>query len=308
MVLQWYLLEDADDPGTAAEVDSRDLPREVTTKALILQIEAIAAGTGTATRINLAAQVDQVRIGAVESNRISEIDGEDLDAFNVLNGNNAFFHSSATDNQIIALGMTYGLDPYCYGPKVDYNQNFGISPRVARKIEFAYAADGAADTLSAAVDNKQLSIGCVAKDNEQSGTGGYLSFSRSAYSTVNNVNEFLTVPQPGQLLGVFGFETNDTAAAQTAIRTANDIQEMSVAVGRKDLLGPIYPDMVKSFNGTYETGALSDEGFFFWNLGISNEVGALGRGPIPDKTEIRIKGGSDAGAVRIYAPRLNTNV
>lgn len=308
MVLQWYLLEDADDPGTTAETDSRDLPREVTTKALILQIEAIAAGTGTCTRINLAAQLDQVRIGAVESNRVSEIDGEDLDAWNVLNGNHAFFHSSATDNQIIATGMTYNLDPYCMGPKCDYNQSFGISPSVARKIEFLYAADGAADTLSVAVDNKQLSIGCIAKDREQTGTGGYLAFARNGYSTVNNVNAYTTIPQPGQLLGVLGFETNDTAASQTAIRSANDIQEVALTVGKKDLLGPIFPDMIKSFNGQYEIGALTDEGFFFWNLGVSNEVGALGRGPIPDQTEIRIKGGSDAGAIRVYAARLNTNV
>lgn len=308
MVLQWYLLENADDPGTAAEVDSRDLPREVITKALIFQIEALANGTGGVSRVNLAAQVDQFRIGAVESNRISEIDGEDLDAWNVLNQNDAFYHNSNTDNQVVALGMTYNLDPYCMGPKCDYNQNFGISPSVARKVEFAYAADGATDTLNVAVDSKQLSIGAIAKDREQSGTGGYLCFTRDAQTAVNNQNLFTTIPQPGQALGVFGFETNDTAAAQTAIRTANDIQELAVTVGRKDLLGPVFPDLIKSFNGTYETGALSDEGYFFWNLGISNEVGALGRGPIPDKTEVRVKGGSDAGAYRIYIPRLNTNV
>jgi len=308
MVLQWYLLEDSDDPGTGAETDSRDLPREVTSKALILQIEAIANGTGGTSRVNLAAQLDQLRIGAVESNRVSEIDGEDLDAWNVLNGNNAFYHNSNTDNQIIALGMTYNLDPYCMGPKADFNQNFGMSPSVARKVEFLYAADGAADTLNVAVDNKQLSIGIIAKDREQPGTGGYLCFSRDARSTTNNVNTYQSIPQPGQLLAVLGFETNDTAAAQTAIRTANDITEMAVTVGKKDLLGPVYPDTLKSFNGTYETGALSDEGYFMWNLGVANEIGALGRGPIPDQTEIRVKGGSDAGAIRVYAARLNTNV
>lgn len=308
MVLQWYLLEDGDDPGTSAEVDSRDLPRETITKALIFQINALAAGTGGQSRANLAAQLDQVRIGAVESNRVSEIDGEDLDAWNALNGNHAFFHSSTTNNQAIALGMTYNLDPYCMGPKIDYNQSFGISPSVARKVEFAYAADGAADTLLTAYDSKQLSIGAIAKDSEQSTTGGYLTFNRHSYTNAASTNEFTTIPGPGQLLGVFGFETDDTASGQTAIRTANNITELAITVGRKDLLGPVYPDMIKSVHGQYETGAISDEGYFFWNLGISNEVGALGRGPIPDKAEIRAKGGTDTGAVRLYTARLNTNV
>lgn len=296
------MIESGDDPGTGAETDNRDLPRGVTTKALIFSVNALANGTTGPTRVNHAAQVDQYRIGAVESGRISEIDGEDLDAFNVLNGNYAFYETSTTNNEVIAQGSTYGLDPFMLGPDPDFNQSFGITSTVARKVEFAYAADGNT------IDTKQLAIGVIAKDSEQASSNGYVTFSRDSYTATNNVKNYTTIPQPGNLLGVFGFETNNTADAQTVQRTANDIQQVSLTVDRKQLLGPLYPDIIKSIQGGYEIGALTDEGYFFWNLGIRNEVGSIGRGPIPDKLEIEVLGGSDAGAVRVHAVRLNTNV
>ena len=304
MVFQWYLLETDDDPGTGAETDNRDLPRTGTTKALILNMPALANGTTGHSIQNYAAQLDQVRIGAVESNRVSEIDGEDLFNFNILVDNHPFFHTSTTNNQVISIGMTYPLDPFCYGSYVDYNQTYGISANVARKVEFLYAADGSA------IDDKQLAIGAVVKSSpgDDATTLGYTCFSRDSQTAANNRNDFLTVPQPGQLLGVFGFETNDTASGQTAERSANDIQEQAITINRKDVLGPIYPDVAKDFNGQYELGSIGDEGYWFWNLGWRNEIGQLGRGPIPDKLEIRSKGGSDAGAYRMHAVRLNTNV
>jgi hypothetical protein len=301
MGLFYYMLESGDAIGTGAETDNRDLPRELTTKALLFNLEALANGTGGQTRLNLAAQLDQVRIGAVESNRISEIDGEDLDAFNVLNGNSAYLHTSTTDNQVITLGMTYALDPFVMGPYPDFNQSFGISGRVARKVEYAMAADGTG------IDGKNLAIGLVGKDNQQT-TGGYLTFLRATNTMANNTNFYADVPQPGQLLGIHFFETNETSSGQTAIRTANDIQQLSITLSRKDILGPVYPDMIKQTQGQYEMGSLSDEGFGFWNLGIRNEVGTLGRGPIPDKMEMKALGGSDAGAARFYVARLNSNV
>ena len=88
-MVKYFLLEQDDNPGTAAETDSRDLPRTETTKALIFDITAQQSATTAATRAAVAAQIDQIRIGAQESNRVSEIDGEDLDAYNVLLGNHA---------------------------------------------------------------------------------------------------------------------------------------------------------------------------------------------------------------------------
>lgn len=303
MALQWYMLENDDNPGAGVETDSRDLPSGVITKALVFSIIALQATTTPATRGGLGAQVDMFKLSAVESSGVSEIEGEDLDAFNVLNHNHAFFEASSTDNEVIHLGMTYALDPFLLGANPEYNQNFGITPNVARQIKFTYGAD------VTDIDNKQMAIGVIAKDSEQSSSGGYVTFQQSLNTTTtNNVNLWGDVSQPGYLLGVLGFETNNTADAQTALRTANDIQEISVTAGRKELLGPVYPDMIKSFCGNYETGAISDEGYFFWNLGIRNEIGQLGRGPIPNDMEVKVKGGSDAGAIKIYPVRLNTNV
>src|SRR3990167_6901193 len=214
MTLQWYLLEADHDPGTAAETINRDLPRAGITKALIFNMPALSESTAGQTVQQLGAQLDQIRIGAVESNRVSEIDGEDLFNWNVVNDNHPFVNTSTTDNAVVQIGMTYALDPFCIGSYADYNQKFCIS--------------------------------------------------------------------------------------------ANDIQQQAIAINRKDVAGPIYPDMCKDFTGQYELGSIGDEGYWFWNFGIRNEVGAIGR-PTQDKMEIRSLGGSDAGAVRVYAARLNNN-
>ena len=302
MTLQWYLLEADHDPGTAAETVNRDLPRAGITKALVFNMPALAESTGGQTVQQLGAQLDQIRIGAIESNKVSEIDGEDLFNWNIVNDNHPFVNTSTTDNAVVQIGMTYALDPFCIGSYVDYNQKFGISANVARKVEILYGAD-----VSAQVDGKNLAIGAIVKDQaDQDSTGGYITFTRDAYTAANNVNNFTTVPIGGQLIGAFCFETNDTASGQTALRTANDIQQQAIAINRKDVAGPVYPDMCKDFNGQYELGSIGDEGYWFWNFGIRNEVGAIGR-PTQDKMEIRSLGGSDAGAVRVYAARLNNN-
>lgn len=303
MVLQWYMLEPDHDPGTAAETVQRDLPRVGITKALVFNVSALANGTGGQSVQNFAAQLDQIRIGAVESNRVSEIDGEDLFNWNVVNDNHPFVHTSTTNNQVIGIGMTYALDPFCVGSYADYNQSYGITSNVARRIEVLYAAD------ANYIDDKQMAIGAIVKDQtDQNSSGGYVCFSRDSYTAANNVNNYTRVPQVGQLIGSFCFETNDTASGQTTERTANDIQQQAIQQNRKDLLGPIYPDIAKDFVGQYELGSIGDEGYWFWNLGVRNEIGQIGRGPIPDLMDIRSLGGSDAGAVRVHGVRLNTNV
>ena len=60
--MKYYLLEADDNPSTSAEVDSRDLPRTETIKSLILDVTAQQSSTTAATRSNLAAQIDQIRI------------------------------------------------------------------------------------------------------------------------------------------------------------------------------------------------------------------------------------------------------
>lgn len=306
MTFLWYMLEPDYDPGTAAETINRDLPRDGFTKALIFNMPALVNLTsGANTLLNYAAQIDQARIGVTESNRVSEIDGEDLFDFNILTDNSPYVENPTTDNNAQTIGMTYALDPFCVGVNVDYNQEYGISAAVARKVEILFAAD------AFSIDAKTLAIGVVVKTSTSGSTqgrsGGYTSFTRDTYTAANNVNNWTTVPQPGQFIGTYCFETNETTG-QTALRSQNDIQQQAIAINRKDILGPVYPDLVKDFNGQYELGNMADEGHWFWNFGLRNEVGQLGLGPIPDKLEIRSLGGSDAGAVRVHAVRLNTNV
>ena len=301
--MKYYLLEADDNPGSSAEVDSRDLPRQETIKSLILDITAQQSSTTAATRANLAAQIDQVRIGAAESNRVSEIDGEDLDAFNILNGNHTNFHSSTTNNGRVNLGMVYPLDPFTCSPEVDYNQPFGLSGSVARKLEIAYAADGTN------IDDKRLAIGIITTPTS---TNGYTAFHRDSYTASNNVNNFTNIPQPGKLLGVFNFETTsaDDVTTYGGHWTAQTIQEQAITINRKDVLGTIYTTTAAAAQGGYET-LLSDSGYSFWNLGFTNKVGGLGvptQGQIPQNMEIRSKGGSSADAARVYAVTLNSNV
>jgi len=302
--MKYYLLEADDDPSTGSEISSRDLPRNETAKALIFDITAQQSSATAATRVNLAAQIDQIRIGAAESNRVSEIDGEDLDAFNVLNGNEVNFDSSAADNARVSLGYVYPFDPFCLSPEVDFNQPFGISGNVARKVEIAYAADGSN------IDDKRVAIGIV---TSPTATSGYVAFHRDAYTVANAVNNFTDVPQPGKLLGVFNFETTSAAdvTSDGVHRTGQTIQEQAITINRKDVLGHIYPTTAAAMSGNY-TANLTDTGYSFWNLGFTNKVGGLGvpsgSSEIPQNMEIRTKGGSSADATRVYAVTLNTNV
>jgi len=302
--MKYYLLEADDNPSTSAEVDSRDLPRTETIKSLVLDITAQQSTTTAATRTNLAAQIDQIRIGAAESNRVSEIDGEDLDAFNVLNGNHTNFHSSTTDNGRVNLGMVYPFDPFCMSPEVDFNQPFGLSGQVARKVEISYAADGSN------IDDKRLALGIV---TAPTASNGYVAFHRDSFTAANNVNNFTDIPQPGKLLGVFNYETTgaDDVTTDGAHRSGQTIQEQAVTINRKDVLGTIYTTTAAAMQGGYET-SLTDSGYSFWNLGFTNKVGSLGvptgNSEIPQNMEIRTKGGSAADACRVYAVTLNTNV
>jgi len=141
MAILYYLLEADNNPGAGVETINRDLPRQGVTKALIFDITAQEAGSSVAgTRLNLAAQLDQLRIGAVESARVSEVDGEDLDAFNVLLGNDALHDSqTSADNARQVLGLVYPFDPFMITSRMDYNQGFGIGGNVARKAEPFYS-------------------------------------------------------------------------------------------------------------------------------------------------------------------------
>jgi len=311
-LVKFFLLEADDNPGAGAELDQRDLPRTETTKALIIDITAQQIGATTAvSRENAAAQLDQLRIGAAESNRVSEIDGEDLLNWNILLGNHTPFDSGATDNARVTTGMVYPMDPFMLFPQIDYNQPFGLTGRVARKVEFLYAADGATATADG-VDDKRMAIGIVTTPAQSS--GGYVAFHRDTYTGVNNVNNFTDVVQPGKLLGVHGFETSSWADELTDgdHRTGSSIQEVAITIDRKDVLGPVYPTTIADFNGQYEIGGPTDEGHFFWNFGMHNRNGALGlptgNARIPNNMECRQKGGSALGAIRIHTVTLNDNV
>ena len=300
--MKYYLLETDDNPGSSAEVESRDLPRTETIKSLIFDITAQQSSGTAATRQNVAGQIDQIRIGAAESNRVSEIDGEDLDAFNVLHGNNTMFNSAASDNARISLGYVYPFDPFALSPECDYNQPFGMSGDVARKVELSYAADGSN------IDDKRIAVGIITSPTQ---TGGYVAFHRDSYTASSGVNNFTDIPQPGKLLGVLNFETTGASdiTSDGDHRTTQTIREQSITINRKDVLGPIYTTTMAAHNGNYE-GSITDEGYSFWNLGFTNKVGSLGvptSGSIPDNMEIRSLGGA-ANAARVYATTLNSNV
>jgi len=308
--LQYYLLETDDNPGTAAETDSRDLPRSGVIKALIFDVTAQNNGTSTGDRITRSAQIDQFRIGVVESNRISEIDGEDLDAFNVLRGCYSYMDNGIEDNERISFGFTYPLDPFMIGPNLDFSQPFGLSGSVGRKIEFVYAGDATTDA-GLQMDDTRMAIGAIVRTG--SGTGGYLSFHRDAYTAAaGGVNNFTDVPQPGKLVGVFNFEATNFGeiTVDGDHRTTQTIREQSIAINRKDILGPVYTTMSSIINGAAgDLGSGVDEGYSFWNLGINNSSGDLGipsAGAIPNNMEIRSAGGA-ATAARVHAVTLNTN-
>lgn len=302
-MVQYYLLDTDINPGASAEVDSRDLPRQGTTKALIFDITAQQSSITAATRTAVDGQIDQIRIGAEESNRISEIDGEDLSAYNALLGNHTLFDSAATDNTRIVSGYTYGFDPFMTAPQIDYNQPFGITGKVARKVEVSFAADGGN------IDDKRVAIGIVVDNNA---SNGYVTFHRDSYTAASGSTNWTDVPQPGKFLGVLNFETNGASDITTDgdHRTTQDIKEQAITINRRDVMGPIYTTTMAAMNGSYEIGSIQDEGYSLWNLGIHNKAGGLGlpkASRIPNDMEIRSVGGN-TGAVRTYAITLNDNV
>ena len=309
MPMKYYLLETDDLPGTGAETDNRDLPRDSVTKCLIFDAAAQTNGTSAGTRLTQTAQLDQLRIGAVESNRVGEVDGEDLDAFNVLMGNYTFLDTAAVNNSRLSWGMVWPTDPFCIGHNQDLSQSFGIPGAVARKVEFLYAADVVTDA-GLAIDTKRLAIGIITSSGS---SNGYLTFTRNTFTgATGGVNTFTTIPTPGKLLGVLNFETTSAADITTDgdNRSTQSIRQQAITIGRKDVAGPIYTTTAGYIQGSYEIGALSDEGFSFWNLGIRNEVGPLGiptTGSIPRDMEIRTSTGA-ADAIRVYGVILNTNV
>ena len=306
MAILYYQLDQAIDPGTGAETINRDLPRQGVTKALIFGLRAQeSASSVSVTRTQLNAQLDQIRIGAVESNRVSEIDGEDLDEFNVsLGQHNLFDAASGANNAQQIGGSTYPLDPFMIGPYMDYNQGFGIGGNVARKVEMAFAAD-AND-----IDGKRVNLGIIV-NTSQGSSGGYLTFHINTMQTTADLIDFFDIPQPGRLLGIFQFETTGAAdvTVDGAFETDQTIEEESITVNRKVQLGPMFTTQFSALNGQYETGARTDEGYSWWDLGIRNS-GRLGlpqASDIPSNMEVKVKRGDATDAGRVYPVILNTN-
>jgi len=182
LVLQYYLLETDHNPGTGAETVERDLPRVGVTKALVFDVTAQTNGTSAGGRTALTAQLDQISVGVVESNRVSEIDGEDLDALNVLRGNHALINVSATANARNVFGMVYPFDPYCIGPNLDYNKPFGVPGSIARKIRILYEADQTVDA-GLQLDDKRTAIAAIVRTEQSS--AGYLTITRDSYTSVD---------------------------------------------------------------------------------------------------------------------------
>jgi len=305
MAILYYLLETDFDPGTGVETINRDLPRQGVTKALIFDSSMQeSASSISVTRTQAAAQIDQIRIGAVESNRVSEVDGEDLDEFNVIMKNHTLFDAaSGGNNARIVQGMTYPLDPFMIGD-LDYNQPFGIGGNVARKVEIAFSAD-AND-----IDEKRVAIGLI-NNTTQGSSGGYVSFHKNTMQGTADLVDFFDIVQPGRLLGIFTFETTGAAdvTVDGAHRTDQTIEEMAITVNRKVQLGPVYTTTVGAISGQFETGAKTDEGYNFWDLGIHN-TGRLGlpqASDIPSNMEVKIKRGDATDAGRVYPVTLNTN-
>lgn len=304
MVLQFFQLVTDDNPGTGAQTENFDLPRNGVTKALVFDVTAQQSSVTAATAQNLAAQLDLLRLGAEESIAVSEVNGEDLRAYNALVGNHALFDSGTTDNSRVVLGMTYPLDPFCIGPRIDYNRNRGISGSVARKIQVNYAADGNN------IDDKRLTITAI---NEDPGsTSGYLTFQQNSVTMSNGTTNYTDVSGPGRFLGILNFETTSAADVTTdgAHRTDQTIQEQSITVNRKPVIGPLHTTMYTAINGQYEIGGIDDEGYSLFNAGIFNtgKIGLPQSGDIPEKMEIASLGGDAADAARIYAITLNSNV
>ena len=313
LVLQYYQLETDHDPGTTAETVERDLPRSGITKALIFDVTAQTAGTSAGGRAALTSQLDQISVGVVESNRVSEIDGEDLDAFNVLRGNHALIDVSATNNQRNVFGYTYAFDPFMLGPNMDYSRPFGLPGSVARKIRVLYDADATTDA-GLQLDDKRMAISAIVSTDGSS--AGYMSFTRHSFTgATGGVNTFTTVPTSGpnsKLLGVMNFEATSAPdiTADTEHRTTQTIRSQALTVNRKDILGPIYTTTMAAINGQYETGAINDEGYTLWNLGFRNDNNSLGVptvGGIPSEMEIKTSTGA-ATAARVHAVILNTNI
>ncbi len=305
MAILYYQLDESIDPGTGAETVNRDLPRQGVTKALIFGISAQENGTSVAPDRNAVnSQLDQIRIGAVESNRVSEIDGEDLDEFNVSLGQHSLFDESLTDNSRIIAGFSYPLDPFMIGPYMDYNQGFGIGGNVARKVEVAFDAD------ANQIDSKRLNLGIIV-NTSQGASGGYVTFHRAVAAGTADLTEFFDIPGPGRLLGVFQFEAAGAAdvTADGAHETDQDIEAEAITVNRKVQLGPMLTYQFDQINGQFETGARTDEGYSWWDLGYHNS-GRLGlpqASDIPSNMEVKIKQGDGTGASRIYPIILNTN-
>ena len=305
MAILYYQLDESIDPGTGAETVNRDLPRQGVTKALIFGISAVENGTSVAgSRAEVNAQIDQVRIGAVESNRVSEVDGEDLDEFNVSLGQHAIFDAVIVDNERIIAGFTYPLDPFMIGPYMDYNQGFGIGGNVARKVEIAFDAD------AFQVDAKRVNLGIIV-NTSQGASGGYVTFHKNSSAGTAGLTEFFDIPGPGRLLGIFNFEITGAAdvTADGAHETDQTIEAQSITVNRKVQLGPMLTYQFDQINGQFETGARGDEGYSWWDLGYHNS-GRLGlpqASDIPSNMEVKNLQGDAANAARTYPVILNTN-
>jgi len=305
MAILYYQLDESIDPGTGVETVNRDLPRQGVTKALIFGLSALENGTSVAaTRAEINGQIDQVRIGAVESNRVGEVDGEDLDEFNVSLGQHSLVDTDLIDNSRIIAGFTYPLDPFMIGPYMDYNQGFGIGGNVARKVEIAFAADGTQ------IDGKRVNLGIIV-NTSQGASGGYVTFHRNATAGTAGLTEFFDVPGPGRLLGIFNFETTGAAdvTADAAFESDQGIEAMSITVNRKVQLGPMLTYQFNQINGQFETGARGDEGYSWWDLGYHNS-GRLGlpqASDIPSNMEVKSLQGDATDATRIYPVVLNTN-
>ena len=313
MVLQYYQLETDHDPGTTAETVERDLPRTGITKALIFDVTAQTAGTSAGGRTALTSQLDQISVGVVESNRVSEIDGEDLDAFNVLRGNHALIDVSASNNQRNSFGYTYPFDPFMIGTNMDYSRPFGLPGSVARKIRILYAADATTDA-GLQLDDKRCAISAIVSTDGSS--AGYMAFTRDSFTgATGGVKRYTTVPTSGpnsKLLGVLNFETTGAAdiTTDTEHRTTQTIRTQALTVNRKVIAGPLYTTTMDAINGQFETGAINDEGYSLWNLGFRNDNNNLGVptvGGIPSEMEIETATGA-ADACRVHAVILNTNI
>ena len=248
-------------PGASATTRYEDIKKSYTVQNLVLQSIARSTTTSSAgTLLGLTSRFDRIFINTISSSNVTDWEGEHLYDFDVLALKNfPMVEAAVADNIPMGTGINIPQSPYPF----NYDKPYGMAPNRGTQIQFNWIADAATTG-----DAGQYSLTAVGNPDVTNPIGMLAnvrdSFTAAAAGEIRNTRVI-----GKRLAGVYNFGTSafsDLAAA--AAYNVTTFRDHAITESDDVKLGPV-EDFYTFAKGSYEVGALIDEGSEFIDLGFN---------------------------------------